>query len=163
MSTAVDGAVRTLNAAAAAGCRDRSTDKTRSAGPKLACTASIAGYCSMRHAVQLGVEKTISDGRPSGAAPSVVQSPSAGVVRNLAVPRWDHQRTAMTVAAMATATMARTKARSTIESDPTKDAAPVQLGDDEAQGAEVEAGVQRDHDGNRKGEDPGQDGVAGQQ
>src|SRR5436305_1978697 len=66
-------------------------------------TVSTAGYCAVRQTVQLGVEKTTRDGRPSGAVPRAVQRPSAGVVRKPATPRPNHQRAKATVAVTVTA------------------------------------------------------------
>src|SRR2546421_2486772 len=123
---------------------------------------SIAGCWAVRQAVQLGVEKTTNEWRPSGEAPRAAHRLSAAAARKPARPRRDHQRARITVAATATAATARTTARSTI-SGPVKDAAPVQLRHHEAQGAEVDARIQRDHDRDRKGEHPGQDRIAGQQ
>src|SRR5437899_12453691 len=100
-------------------------------------TVSTAGYCAVRQTVQLGVEKTTRDGRPSGAVPRAVQRPSAGLIRKPATPRPNHQRARITVAATATVTTARTSARSTI-SGPSQDAASIQLRDDETQRAEGE-------------------------
>src|SRR5207302_9739148 len=125
-------------------------------------TVSTAGYCAVRQTVQLGVEKTTRDGRPSGAVPGAVQSPSAGLVRKPATPRPNHQRAKATVAATATAATARTSARSTI-SGPAQDAASIQLRHDETQRAEVEARIQRHHHRDGKREHPGHDRIARQQ
>src|SRR2546423_8974917 len=125
-------------------------------------TVSTAGYCAVRQTVQVGVEKTTSDGRPSGAVPRAVQRPSAGLVRKPATPRPNHQRAKATVAARATAATARTSARSTI-SGPTQDAAPIQLRHDKTQRTEVEARIQCHHDRDGKREHPGDDRIARQQ
>src|SRR5207248_5153692 len=125
-------------------------------------TVSTAGYCAVRQTVQLGVENTTSDGRPSGAVPRAFQRPSAGLIRKPATPRPNHQRARITVAATATVTTARTSARSTI-SGPSPDAASIQLRNDETQRAEVEARIQRHHHGDGEREDPGRDGIARQQ
>src|SRR2546430_9803359 len=74
-------------------------------------TVLHAGNCAVRQTVQLGVEKTTRDGRPSGAVPRAVQRPSAGVVRKPATPRPNHQRAKATVAVTVTAATARTSAR----------------------------------------------------
>jgi len=146
-STTVVGAVSTLNASPTAGRVERSTFRTRSPPPNQASTASTAGSCTVRHAVQPGVEKTTSDGRPSGDSPNAVHSGSA---RRRSMRRADHRRMAATASTTSTDTRARMTARSIMTSSPVKDAAPVELRHDEAKGAEVNAGIQRDHDRDRQ-------------
>src|SRR2546428_5455242 len=95
--------------------------------------------------MQLGVEKTTSEGRPSGAVPRAVHRPSAGMVRKPATPRPNRQRAMMTLAATATAASARTSARSTI-SGATQDAAPIQLRHDETQRDRKSTRLNSSHD-----------------
>src|SRR5438552_10467434 len=131
----------------------------RSVSPKRAPTASTAGCCAVRHAVQLGVENTTRDGRPSGDSPSAFHRPRSRPTLRPSTRRPDQARTAKTAATTTSAIARMIRERSIIGSDPPKDAALVELGAEEAEGAEVEPGVEGHHHGDRDRDHPGEQRV----
>src|SRR5438128_2692449 len=128
----------------------------RSVSPKLASTASTAGCCAVRQAVQLGVENTTNEGRPSGDSPSAFHRPRTWPTFRPSTRRPDQARTASTVTTAIAARVRMIRNRSIIGSDPAKDAAQVELRPEKAEGAEVEAGIEGHHHGDRDGDHPGE-------